>query len=130
MEEGEEMTLEELYQSIDGNYEQACNVLRIEKLIDKHIRKFPAGGVAQALIGAGETMDPTALFESAHAMKGVCANLGLTVLSDLASEISEEFRPSKARKLTDAQVKELLSKIERQYKKTADGIALYEQSTL
>lgn len=129
-EKEKEMTLAELYKSIDGDYQQACNVLRIDKLIDKHIRKFPSGGVVQSLIAAGETMNPTALFENAHAMKGVCANLGLTVLSELASQIAEEFRPSSTRKLTDGQVKELLSKIESQYEKTADGIALYEQSTL
>lgn len=124
------MTLEELYQNIDGDFERACSVLRIEKLIDKHIRKFPNSGLPEALLEAGKTMDATALFESAHAMKGVCGNLGLTVLAGLASEIAEEFRPSNARKLTDGQVKELLLKIESQYKKTADGIAVYEQVTL
>ena len=124
------MTLEELYNRIDGNFEQACKVLRIEKLIDKHIRKFPNGGVTEALIEAGKTMDPVALFESAHAMKGVCSNLGLTALSEPASAIAEEFRPSNTRKLTDEQVKDILGKIEMQYRKTVDGIHSYEQSTL
>ena len=124
------MTLETLYESIDGNYEQACKVLRIDKLIDKHIRKFPNGGVTEALIEAGNTMDPVALFESAHAMKGVCANLGLTALSEPASQIAEEFRPSNERKLTDEQVKDILAKIETLYRKTVDGIRAYEQATL
>ena len=35
------MTLPELYQTIGGDYDQALRVLHIEKLIDKHIRKFP-----------------------------------------------------------------------------------------
>ena len=82
------MTLQELYQSIGGDYEQATRVLRMDKLIDKHIRKFTKNGVVEALLAAGNTMDPTALFETAHAVKGVCANLGLTALSDTASEIT------------------------------------------
>ena len=124
------MTLKELYEMIDGNFEQACKVLRIEKLIDKHIRKFPQGGVTEALLAAGKTMDPVALFETAHAMKGVCANLGLTALSEPATQIAEEFRPSNERKLTDEQVKEILDTIKAQYQKTVDGIRAYEQSTL
>ena len=122
------MTLKELYQMIDGNYEQATNVLRVEKLIDKHIRKFPSGGVVQALIAAGDTMDPTQLFETAHAMKGVCANLGLTKLSAAASDIAEEYRPGNERKLSDAEVKLKIADISALYEKTAEGIRLYEAS--
>ena len=51
------MTLQELYQNIGGDYDQAIRVLRVEKLIDKHIRKYPAGGVADAVLAAGEKMD-------------------------------------------------------------------------
>ena len=35
------MTLKELYIEIGGDYDRALSVLRIEKLIDKHIRKLP-----------------------------------------------------------------------------------------
>ena len=82
------MTIQELYQTIDGDYDQAVRVLRMDKLIDKHIRKFTANGVVEDLLAAGQTMDPTQLFERAHAMKGVTANLGLTKLSSAASEIA------------------------------------------
>jgi hypothetical protein len=39
--------------------------------LDKHIRKFRSNGVIDQLLTAGETMDPNALFEAAHALKGV-----------------------------------------------------------
>ena len=120
------MTLKELYDSIGASYEQASNVLRVEKLIDKHIRKFPKGGITEALLEAGNGMDPTALFETSHAMKGVCSNLGLKGLASLASEISEEFRPGNPRKMTDDEVKAKLAEIEALYRKTAEGIARYE----
>ncbi|MBQ9467776.1 MAG: Hpt domain-containing protein [Clostridia bacterium] len=122
------MTLKELYDLIGGDYDRAIGTLRIEKLMDKHIRKFPAGGVAEAVIAAGETMDPTQLFESAHAMKGVCGNLGLTALASLASDIAEEYRPGKTRTMTDGEVKEKIGEIGALYKKTAEGIRLYESA--
>ena len=122
------MTIEELYQNIGGSYENAIRVLRMDKLIDKHIRKFIANGVVENLLQAGETMDPTELFETSHAMKGVCGNLGLTNLYVAASEISEEFRPGNERHFTDDEVKEKLQAISELYQKTADGIRAYEEA--
>lgn len=121
------MTLQELYQNIGGNYDQALRVLHIEKLIDKHIRKFPKNGVVDAVLVAGKTMDPTGLFETAHALKGVSANLGLTALSDAAAVITEEFRPGSARSLSDAEIGEKLNKIEEMYSKISAGIRQYEE---
>ena len=44
------MTLQELYESIDGSYEQAVKVLRVDKLIEKHIKKFADNGVVEKLL--------------------------------------------------------------------------------
>ena len=122
------MTLKELYAMIDGSYDQAVSVLLVEKLIDKHIRRFPTGGVPEALLEAGRDMDPTRMFEAAHAMKGVCANLGLTRLAAAASEISEEFRPGNPRTMTDDQVARRLEGIAALYERTAEGIRRYTES--
>lgn len=121
------MTLQALYQMIDGDYEQALRVLRMERLLDKHIRKLQTNGVIDRLIEAGKTMDPTQLFEAAHAAKGVCANLGLVKLSDAASDIAEEYRPGQARTMTDDQVKARLREIETLYAKTTQGIQRYAE---
>lgn len=121
------MTIKELYASIDGDYELATRVLCMDKLIDKYIRKFPQNGVVDNLIDAGKTMDPTQLFETAHAVKGVCANLGLVGLAGLASDIAEEYRPNNTRKLTDAEVKAKLDEVAALYQRTLDGIRRYEQ---
>jgi len=119
------MTLQELYESIGGDYEQALRVLRVEKLIDKHIRKLAGNGVVDNLLAAGETMDPTQLFEAAHATKGVCANLGLTRIAGLASEIAEEFRPGTPRTMSDDEVKDKLRAIDGLYETTKEGIGRY-----
>ena len=121
------MTIQELYDRIGGDYNQAIRVLRMDKLVDKHIRRLTVGGVPDSLIAAGETMDPTQLFETAHAVKGVCANLGLVRLSGLASDIAEEFRPGNSRKMTDEEVREKLQAFAALYRTTADGIRQYSE---
>lgn len=122
------MTIQELYQYIDGDYDQAIRVLRVDKLVDKHIRKFTSNGVVDELLAACENMNATDIFEAAHAMKGVCANLGLTKLSEAASDITEEFRPGKERTLSDDEVKNRIHSIQQIYSQTIDGIRRYEQS--
>ena len=122
------MTLQELYEQIGGDYAQAMRVLRMDKLLDKHIRKLTKNGVVESLLTAGETMDPTALFETAHAVKGVCGNLGLTKLAAAASEITEEFRPGNDRKLSDEEIKAKLADLAALYQKTAEGISAYEEA--
>ena len=117
------MTLPELYQRIDGSYDQALRVMRMDKLIDKYIRKYPDSGMAEAVL---EAEDSSALFEAAHAMKGVCANLGLTALAEDASLLTEEFRPGGVRQLSDGEVQEILDRIEQQHQKAVDGIRLYQ----
>ena len=93
------MTIQELYAKIGGDYEQAVKVMRMDKLIDRYVRKFPASGTCEKLAEAGQSMDPAQLFESAHALKGVCANLGLTAIASAAGAITEEFRPGAVRKI-------------------------------
>ncbi len=122
------MTLAELYETIDGDYEKALRVLRMDKLIDKHIRKLTNNGVIDKLLAAGAAFDAVQLFESAHAAKGVCGNLGLMKLSDAASEIAEEFRPGSTRKMTDEEVKEKIAAIASLYERTSDGIRAYEEN--
>lgn len=120
------MTLQELYVSIGEDYEQAIRVLRVEKLVDKHIRKLTRNGVIENLLEAGKTMDAAQLFEAAHAAKGNCGYLGLTQLAEACSEIAEEYRPSKSRSMTDEEVAEKLREIARLYEETADAIRWYE----
>jgi len=122
------MTLQELYQNIGGDFEQAVRVLRVEKLIDKHIVKFAENPIFDRLFAAEETMDATELFESTHAIKGVCGNLGLTGLAALASEVTEEFRPGNERKFSDEEVKGKIEEIKALYNKTVEGIKAYEEA--
>jgi HPt (histidine-containing phosphotransfer) domain-containing protein len=119
------MNIQELYQSIDGDYDQAIRVLRVDKLVDKHIRRFVDNDVVDGLLTAGGSMNPTDLFEAAHAVKGVTANLGLSKLSDMASEITEEYRPGNERKLSDEDVKLKIEAIRELHEQIVDKIQKY-----
>lgn len=121
------MTIQELYAKIGGNYDQAVRIMKSERLIDKYVRKLKSSGVGEKLAEAGESMDAGKLFESAHAMKGVCSNLGLDGLAGAADEITEEFRPGNPRKLSDEAVKEKLRDIAERYRAAVEGIRQYEE---
>lgn len=121
------MTLRELYENIGGDYDQALRILRMDKLLDKHIRKYVKNGAVEELLSAGESMDPAGLFETSHAVKGVSANLGLVRMAEAASEISEEFRPGNPRKMTDDQVAEKIKEIRDLYSHMAEEIKKYEE---
>ena len=120
------MTIRELYDNIGGNYDHAVRVMKMEKLIDRYVRKLKKSGVGEQLAAAGEAMDSEKLFEHAHAMKGVCGNLGLDDLAAAADVITEEFRPGAPRKLSDAEVKDQLARIDAMYRRAVEGIAAYE----
>ncbi|MBQ1492199.1 MAG: Hpt domain-containing protein [Blautia sp.] len=122
------MTLQELYQEMGADYEMAIRILRMDKLIDKHIRRFAGNEVIKGLLQAGEAMDPAELFDKAHAAKGVCANLGLSKLSDLVTVISEEYRPGNARTRSDEEVKQILEEIQRVYELSIEKIRQYAEA--
>ena len=120
------MTLEELYANMGGNYEHAKQIMKMDKLIDKYVRKLKNSDIKARLASAFETMDAAQLFESAHAMKGVCGNLGLDSLADAAEKITEEFRPGGERKYSDDEVKGFIAEVDELYSKTIEGIKRYE----
>ena len=121
------MTLKELYTLIDADYDSAMRVLRMEKLLDKHIRKLPANPVFADLDRAGQTLDPTAVFDSAHAIKGVCANLGLVKLAQAASVLCEAYRPGSEQPLSADETRQKIDEIQTLYGKAADGVRRYVQ---
>lgn len=122
------MTIQELYDQIGGNYDHAVQIMRMDKMISKYLLKLSDSDVCDKLKEAAGSMDPGDLFESAHAMKGVCANLGLDDLAAAVSEVTEEYRPGAGRKLSDDEVKAKLDEIFSKFEKTKAGIEEYKAS--
>lgn len=121
------MTIQELYAEIGGNYEQAVKIMRKDRMIAKYIRKLKDSHLDEALASARRTMDADALFESAHAMKGVCANLGLDELAGQANLITEEFRQGNDRHMSDEEAAVILDHINDLYQHVLAGIQRYEE---
>ncbi len=120
------MTVQELYASIGGNYDSAKRILQMDKLISKFILKFLNDASFDKLATAWEAKDGAGIFDGAHALKGVCANLGLDALSASSSEICEEFRPGAARKLSDEALSARMDKLKADYARTIEGIRAFE----
>ena len=116
------MTVQELYDNIGASYDSAKRILQMDKLIGKFVLKFLDDKSCEKLLAGRESGDETAMFEGAHALKGVCANLGMNTLSGQASEIAEEFRPGKGRTMDDAELDRRLTELKATYDKTMDGI--------
>ncbi len=123
------MTLQELYALMGGNYEQAVKVMRMDRLIDRYVRKLGKSGTFEALFAAEEEMDPTKLHESSHALKGVCANLGLDDIAQDASDVCEQYRPGNERTMTDDEAKAIIEHIKLRYANVMDKIAQYENAS-
>ena len=121
------MTVQELYANIGGDYASAKKILMMDKMISRFIVKLLDDKSCSRLLTAGQTMDPVGLFEGAHAMKGVCANLGLENLSRAAGELTEEFRPGSARTMDDAAVTDKLAALKADYDKTIAGIRAFAE---
>ena len=116
------MTVQELYAGIGGNYESAKRTLQMDKLIGKFILKFLDDKSCERMMTAAAEGDETGIFDGAHAMKGVCANLGLDGLSAKASAVAEAYRPGKPRTMDAAALDAALAEIKVDYDRTIAGI--------
>lgn len=120
------MTVPELYENIGGSYNSAKRILQMDTLIGKFILKFLNDKSCERLVAAHAAGDAEGMFEGAHALKGVCANLGLDALSAQAGEIAEEFRPGKERTMDDTALAAAIAGIRERYDRTVAGIRAYE----
>ena len=119
------MTVQELYERIGGNYESAKRILPMDKLIAKFAVKFLDDGSAPALFAAWDAKDAAGAFEGAHAMKGVCGNLGLDAMSEAASAICEELRPGAARTMDDAELARRVGALKADYDRVIEGVRAF-----
>ncbi|MBO4913674.1 MAG: Hpt domain-containing protein [Oscillospiraceae bacterium] len=122
------MTIQELYAAIGGSYESAKRVMQLDKLISKFIIKFADDASFAQLRDGWSARDEQAAFDGAHALKGVCANLGLDDMSAAASELAEEFRPGNRRMLDDDTVQEKIDSLGAIHTRAVKAIREYEKT--
>lgn len=123
------MTIQELYAAMDGSYESVKRILPMDKMIEKFLPRLLDDKSFGKLKHARENNnDPKELFEAAHAMKGVLANLGLDNLSKMASVVAEEFRQGKSRTMDDDALNSHLDALEKKFESTLEHIRNYVAS--
>ena len=120
------MTVQELYERIDGNMQSALRILQMDKMVARFIVRYLDEPSCGKLLEAYESGDGQGVFEAAHALKGVCANLGLDKLSAAASEICEQFRPGAARTLSEAELSEKVDALRALHERTVEGITAFK----
>ena len=87
------MTIQECYDRLGGNLEQAEKRLPSAGLIKKFIAKFLNDSTFSELCCAMQNGNRRDAFRAAHTLKGVCANLSFDRLLSSAGELTELLRP-------------------------------------
>lgn len=120
------MTVQELYEKIGGNFDAAKKILPSEALIGRFVVKLLKDGSMQKLRDGVAAGDGKAIFEGAHALKGVTANLGLQNISGLAAEIADEFRTGRERSLSDEELQAKLDELNAKFDAASEEIAKFQ----
>ncbi len=110
------MTVKECY-DIVGDYNDAMARLVKEELAARFLKKFEADKSYENLLTAYETGDIEGIFSSAHTLKGVAANLSLTRIFTVASDITELYRDRQEHDMGNR-----LDELKKEYKLAVDTI--------
>ena len=86
------MNLNDCYEAMGGNYDEAIGRLRSERLVQKFVLKFLDDGSFDLLCRSVEAGNYEEAFRAAHTIKGVCQNLDFTRLYQSSSQLSEALR--------------------------------------
>ena len=119
------MTVQELYAEIGGNYERVRGLLQADALIARFVRKLPDDKAFETLSEGWRAGDRQRMFEGAHALKGICGNLGLDTLSRDAAAITEECRPGSAPGMSAAELDAFMQRFQADYERTLEAIGRF-----
>lgn len=111
------MELKEFYDKIDGDYEDTVSRLMKDEIVKKFVIKFLNDKSFEELKSNLESSNMEDAFRSAHTLKGVASNLGMTKLYTVGSEITEALR----HKEYDG-VDVMFEAVEKEYMKTIELI--------
>ena len=84
--------IQESYNNINGNYEEALSRMQNDERIKKYLGFFLADTSYEELKKAIESKNVDMAFNAAHTLKGVSKNMAFTALGNVAETITEELR--------------------------------------
>ena len=117
------MTIQECYQNLDGDFDQAEKRLSSEALIMRFLTKFLDDGSFSQLCIAMEEGDRDKAFRAAHTLKGVSGNLSLSRLYLSVSQLTEVLRYGS--ECIPADAAPLLEEVTRDYRLTVNAIRAF-----
>lgn len=86
------MNVKELYEKIDGNYQEALSRLMKEERIVKYLNLFLKDKEYEQLKPAFDEKNYELVFRLSHTVKGMCSNMSFTRLFDSSSALCESVR--------------------------------------
>lgn len=114
------MTLQECYEAVGGDYEDAVRRLVSAENAAKFLRLFLQDDSYPDLVEAVRSGDLEKVFSSVHTLKGVCLNLGLGNLAASASRLTEAVRGHG--RPSEDELMEMLQDIAADYDTAVDAI--------
>ena len=118
------LDLKECYAAFNGDYEGVLSRLRSEKMVQKFALKFLKDSSYELLVRSLEEKNYEEAFRAAHTIKGVCQNLGFSVLGDSSSRLTEALRNGWS---DDAGT--LVQQVKEDYAKTTEALRSLEAET-
>ena len=122
------MTVEELYEQVGGNYDDALTRLCADELIEAVLGIFLDDTTCPDIVKAWDCGDEAAAFDAAHAAKGMCMNLAFTRLGVLASDITEALRPGNEGLRASTDVDALVKELADEYGKVRSAVVAHLES--
>ena len=120
------MTVKEVYQAMEGNFDDAVSRMMSERLVEKFMLKFLDDSSYSTLCEALEKDDYVTGFRAAHTLKGVCANLAFTKLQNSSSLLTEALREGSIQ--PKPVVDDLFANVQKDYNETVSAIKEYKES--
>lgn len=115
------MNLQQCYEALGGNYDDAIGRLRSERLVQKFVLKFLDDPSFDLLVSSLQNGNAEEAFRAAHTIKGMCANLSFDALAHSVIQITETLRAG------DLETgKQLFPAVKTEYEKTFNAILEYK----
>lgn len=115
------MTIEEVYEMINGDFNDVQKRLRNPALIEKFVLKFLDDTSYDDLVDSLDGENYEDAFRAAHTLKGVCLNLSFVGMFEAANEITEILRPETGSFDRD-EIEVVMEELENQYNTVIEGI--------
>ena len=113
------MTVQEIYKTINGDYENVISRLATEERVQKYLLRFLDTTDFSDLKEAVSHDQWEKAFLAVHTLKGMALNLGFSNLAKCSSDLTEELRGGLK---SEASARSYYAQVSEEYNRTVDAI--------